>query len=101
MISRGPVTCGTGGSAVFAAGTGAGVVTTGALGTGVGVGTAGALGAHAPSAAENAAAKSARNEFLVVITCLGQLVDNLIAWSVPASLDRYRRIFVSRRARIA
>ena len=90
MISSGPVTWGTGGSAVFAAGTGAGVVTTGGkVGTGVGVGIAGGLGAHAPSAAENAAAKSARKEILIVITCLGQLVDNLIAWSVPASFDRY------------
>ena len=89
MISSGPVTCGIGGSAGFAAGTGAGVVTTGNVGTGVGVGTAGPLGAHAPSAAENAAAKSARNEILIVIKCLGQLVDNLIAWSVPASFGRY------------
>ena len=74
MISRGPVTCGIGGSAVFGAGTGAGVVTTGALGSGVGVGTAGALGAHAPSTADKAAAESARNEVLVVIKCLGSLL---------------------------
>jgi hypothetical protein len=68
LIANGPVTCGTGGRAVFAAGTGAGAAGTGNFTSGTGAGAAGRRGAHAAPNAERIKVKNKRREFLVVIS---------------------------------
>ena len=70
LISSGPMTCGTSGSAGFTAGNGARATVTGAGATGTGLGGAatGALGAHAAATAANVAPRSKRLGILVVIS---------------------------------
>ena len=84
LMSRGPVTWGTGGSAVLAAGTGAGAVGTGSFSSsvavGVGAGAAGLRGAQAAPDAVKINAKNNRREFLVVISWVGRLCCEPIAF---------------------